>query len=110
MIDRTVLRNIWLLAACQGMLLCNAVTLIAVNGLAGRLLAPTPALAVHTPPEVLLVGQAETLQHRALRLAQLGQAGDRVALLAERDLEGLGEGGGAQQQGAEHQGLAPSSC
>ena len=57
MIDRTVLRNIWLLAACQGMLLCNAVTLIAVNGLAGRLLAPTPALATlqeacvaHRPP------------------------------------------------------------
>ena len=48
MIDRTVLRNIWLLAACQGMLLCNAVTLIAVNGLAGRLLAPTPALATLT--------------------------------------------------------------
>ncbi len=30
------------------MLLCNAVTLIAVNGLAGRLLAPTPALATLT--------------------------------------------------------------
>lgn len=52
---------------------------------------------------VLLVGQAETLQNRALRLAQLGQAGDCVALLAERDLEGLGEGGGAEQQGAEQE-------
>ena len=27
MIDRTLLRNILLLAACQGMLLCNGVTL-----------------------------------------------------------------------------------
>ena len=36
MIDRTLLRNILLLAACQGMLLCNGVTLIAVNGLVGR--------------------------------------------------------------------------
>lgn len=48
MIDRSILRNIWLLAACQGMLLCNAVTLIAVNGLVGRALAPSPALATLT--------------------------------------------------------------
>lgn len=43
-----LLGNIWLLAACQGMLLCNGVTLIAVNGLVGRSLAPTPALATLT--------------------------------------------------------------
>lgn len=48
MIDRGILRNVWLLAACQGMLLCNGVTLIAVNGLVGRQLAPTPALATLT--------------------------------------------------------------
>ena len=48
MIDRTLLRNILLLAACQGMLLCNGVTLIAVNGLVGRQLAPTPTLATLT--------------------------------------------------------------
>ena len=48
MIDRSILRNVWLLAACQGMLLCNGVTLIAVNGLVGRQLAPTPTLATLT--------------------------------------------------------------
>jgi MFS family permease len=48
MIDRSILRNVWLLAACQGMLLCNGVTLIAVNGLVGRQLAPSPTLATLT--------------------------------------------------------------
>ncbi|MDD5296162.1 MAG: MFS transporter [Rhodocyclaceae bacterium] len=48
MTDRHLLRNIWLLAACQGMLLCNGVTLIAVNGLVGRRLAPSPTLATLT--------------------------------------------------------------
>lgn len=41
-------RNVGLLAGCQALLLCNAVTLIAVNGLAGAKLAPTPALATLT--------------------------------------------------------------
>lgn len=41
-------RNIGLLAFCQALLLCNGVTLIAVNGLAGLRLAPTPALATLT--------------------------------------------------------------
>ncbi len=41
-------RNVALLAGCQALLLCNAVTLIAVNGLAGAKLAPTPALATLT--------------------------------------------------------------
>lgn len=41
-------RTIGLLSACQGLLLCNAVTLIAVNGLAGLRLAPTPSLATLT--------------------------------------------------------------
>ena len=36
-------RNVALLGGCQALLLCNAVTLIAVNGLAGARLAPTPA-------------------------------------------------------------------
>ena len=40
--------NVTLLAGCQALLLCNAVTLIAVNGLAGARLAPTPALATLT--------------------------------------------------------------
>jgi MFS family permease len=43
-----VRRNILLLAFCQALLLCNGVTLIAVNGLAGLRLAPTPALATLT--------------------------------------------------------------
>ena len=38
-------RNVGLLAACQAMLLSNNATLIAINGLAGLALAPTPALA-----------------------------------------------------------------
>jgi MFS family permease len=41
-------RNVALLAGCQALLLCNAVTLIAVNGLAGAKLAPTPLLATLT--------------------------------------------------------------
>src|SRR6185295_38223 len=37
--------NVGLLAACQAMLMTNNATLIAINGLAGLALAPTPALA-----------------------------------------------------------------
>lgn len=44
----SVRRSVGLLAACQALLLCNAVTLIAVNGLVGVRLAPTPALATLT--------------------------------------------------------------
>ena len=47
-VDDTIRRNVALLAGCQAFLLCNAVTLIAVNGLAGARLAPTPALATLT--------------------------------------------------------------
>ncbi len=43
-----VRRNVALLAGCQALLLCNGVTLIAVNGLAGARLAPTPLLATLT--------------------------------------------------------------
>jgi predicted MFS family arabinose efflux permease len=38
-------RNVGLLAGCQALLLSNNSTLIAINGLAGLALAPTPALA-----------------------------------------------------------------
>lgn len=48
LISPQVKRNIGLLAGCQALLLCNGVTLIAVNGLAGARLAPTPALATLT--------------------------------------------------------------
>jgi len=47
-VSPVVRRNVALLAGCQALLLCNAVTLIAVNGLAGARLAPTPALATLT--------------------------------------------------------------
>ena len=47
-VDPVIKRNVGLLAGCQALLLCNAVTLIAVNGLAGAKLAPTPALATLT--------------------------------------------------------------
>ena len=40
--------SVGLLAGCQALLLCNGVTLIAVNGLAGAKLAPTPTLATLT--------------------------------------------------------------
>ncbi|HTP62636.1 MAG TPA: MFS transporter [Burkholderiales bacterium] len=38
-------RNVGMLAACQAMLFTNNSTLIAINGLAGLALAPTPSLA-----------------------------------------------------------------
>ena len=43
-------RNVGLLTACQAMLFTNNSTLIAINGLAGLALAPTPSLA--TLPEI----------------------------------------------------------
>ena len=46
--NRPVWRNILLLASSQALLLCNGVTLIAINGLAGVRLAPTPLLATLT--------------------------------------------------------------
>ena len=45
MIDSTIRRNILLLAGCQAFLLCNAITIVAVNGLVGGKLAPSPLLA-----------------------------------------------------------------
>lgn len=47
-VSSLIKRNVALLAGCQALLLCNGVTLIAVNGLAGARLAPTPALATLT--------------------------------------------------------------
>jgi MFS family permease len=38
-------RNLWLLAICQGLFLTNNVTFIAINGLVGLSLAPTPWMA-----------------------------------------------------------------
>jgi len=50
-------RNVGLLAACQAMLLTNNSTLVAINGLAGLALAPTPALAT-LPVTCWVVGGA----------------------------------------------------
>src|SRR6185369_322273 len=50
-------RNVGLLAACQAMLFTNNSTLIAINGLAGLALAPTPALAT-LPVTCWVVGGA----------------------------------------------------
>jgi len=48
-------RQIALLAACQALLYINNVTLIAINGLAGLALAPTPLLAT-LPTTTYIVG------------------------------------------------------
>ena len=50
-------RNVGLLAACQAMLFTNNSTLIAINGLAGLALAPTPSLAT-LPVTCWVVGGA----------------------------------------------------
>jgi MFS family permease len=50
-------RNILLLMACQVLLLINNVSMIAVNGLAGLLLAPNPALAT-VPVTAYVIGSA----------------------------------------------------
>jgi len=81
MTDRSLLRNIWLLAACQGMLLCNGVTLIAVNGLVGRRLAPSPSLATLTitgyviGTALLTLPAAQFMKHFGRRAGFMAGAG-----------------------------------
>lgn len=53
------LRNVGLLAVCQGLLLTNSVTLIAVNGLLGYALAASTALAT-LPVTTYVIGGALT--------------------------------------------------
>ena len=50
-------RNVGLLTACQAMLFTNNSTLIAINGLAGLALAPTPSLALQSNNACHLVGR-----------------------------------------------------
>jgi MFS family permease len=50
-------RNLWLLALCQGLFLTNNVTFIAINGLVGLALAPTPWMAT-LPVTGYVVGAA----------------------------------------------------
>jgi len=54
--------NVGLLAACQAMLMTNNATLIAINGLAGLALAPTPALATLPVTCWVVGGAAATMQ------------------------------------------------
>ena len=54
-------RNVWLLAACQAMLLANNSTLIAINGLVGLALAPHASLATLPVTCWVLGGAAATL-------------------------------------------------
>ncbi len=54
-------RNVALLAVCQGLLLTNGVSMIAVTGLAGRAIAPWPGLATLPLTAYVLGGAATTL-------------------------------------------------
>jgi MFS family permease len=68
-------RNVGLLAACQAMLFTNNSTLIAINGLAGLALAPTPALAT-LPVTAWVVGGAIATMSASQYMKKVGrQAG-----------------------------------
>lgn len=57
----SIRRNVALLAGCQAMLFANNSTLFAINGLAGLLLAPTPALATLPVTCWVLAGAISTM-------------------------------------------------
>ena len=65
-------RNVGLLAACQAMLMTNNATLIAVNGLAGLALAPTPALAT-LPVTCWVVGGAIATMQASQYMKRVGR-------------------------------------
>jgi MFS family permease len=65
-------RQIALLVVCQALLYVNNVTLIAVNGLAGLALAPTPLLAT-LPVTTYIVGAALTTVPASLAMARWGR-------------------------------------
>ena len=64
--------NIGLLAACQAMLMTNNSTLIAINGLAGLALAPTPALAT-LPVTCWVIGGAIATMQASKYMKQVGR-------------------------------------
>ncbi|HSV45894.1 MAG TPA: MFS transporter, partial [Ramlibacter sp.] len=79
-------RNLWLLAACQGLFLTNNVTFIAINGLVGLALAPLGWMAT-LPVMGYVVGGALSTGLVARTQRQLGrkrsfQAGLVVAVLS----------------------------
>jgi predicted MFS family arabinose efflux permease len=65
-------RQIGLLVACQALLYVNNVTLIAVNGLVGLALAPTPLLAT-LPVTAYIVGAALTTVPASFAMARWGR-------------------------------------
>ena len=65
-------RQILLLVACQALLYVNNVTLIAVNGLAGLALAPTP-LAATLPVTTYIIGSALTTLPASLAMGRWGR-------------------------------------
>lgn len=65
-------RQIALLVVCQALLYVNNVTLIAVNGLAGLALAPTPLLAA-LPVTTYIVGAALTTVPASFAMARWGR-------------------------------------
>ena len=69
--------NVGLLAACQAMLMTNNATLIAVNGLAGLALAPTPSLAT-LPVTCWVVGGAIATMQASKYMKKVGR---RVGLI-----------------------------
>jgi MFS family permease len=64
--------NVGLLAACQAMLFTNNATLIAINGLAGLALAPSPALAT-LPVTCWVIGGAVTTMPASLYMKKVGR-------------------------------------
>ncbi|MFN9480023.1 MAG: MFS transporter, partial [Betaproteobacteria bacterium] len=65
-------RQIALLVVCQALLYVNNVTQIAVNGLAGLALAPTPLLAA-LPVTTYIVGAALTTVPASIAMARWGR-------------------------------------
>ncbi len=65
-------RQILLVACCQALLYVNNVTLIAVNGLAGLALAPTPLLAT-LPITTYIVGSACMTLPASLAMGRWGR-------------------------------------
>ncbi len=65
-------RNVLLLASCQALLLTTAVTLIAINALAGYALAPDKALAT-LPSAIYVVGAALATVPASLWMKRVGR-------------------------------------
>lgn len=65
-------RDVWLLSACQALLLTNAVTLIAVSALAGQLLASNKALAT-LPATFYVLGSWASTVPASLWMKRVGR-------------------------------------